>query len=234
MRFLVILAAVAALSSAHGQQPPPGPPSMVVQGQAQVLEAPDRAVVRLGVNAEASTAQAAQEQASGIMQKILQSVTALKIAREDVQTSRITLSPVYAQPRPGDQPRITGYRATNVVSVRLSDFALIGRVIDAGITSGANAVEGVEFTLQDATAARARALASAVADARQKAEAMATALGVRLGPVLEVQESGAVMIPRAMSMARGMEMAAMDTPVEPGQLEISGNITIRFVILNPV
>ncbi|HZH99132.1 MAG TPA: SIMPL domain-containing protein, partial [Fimbriimonadaceae bacterium] len=174
----------------------------------------------------------AQTAANEIMNRFLQRLDVMKIDKANIRTSRLFLNPVYANPRPGEPAIISGYQASNTISVRLTDFTQIGPVVDAGIAAGVNTIEGVSFGLRDDTKQRMQALKEAVTEARAKAEAMAEALGMALGDAYEVQESGGYM-PQPMMMGRaGAEMAdASSTPVEPGQLSINASVTIRYRLL---
>lgn len=217
---------------------PPYPPipSITVTGSGEVRAAPDEAVVGLGVVAQMEQAREAQRQASRVAQAILDAVAALGVPAEAVQTSQLVLTPVYEHPSPRamqvpTEPRIIGYRASNVVTVRLADLAKVGPVIDAGIEAGANRVEGVTFQLRDDRAAREEALRRAVAEASGKARAMAGALEVELGPVLDAHEGG-VTVERPYLAVRAMAMEAGDaaTPVAPGEVTLSANVTLRYRI----
>jgi uncharacterized protein YggE len=142
----------------------------------------------------------------------------------------MSLSPMYNQPKPGEMPKISGYQAQDVLSVRLTDFDLVGKVIDAGTAVGINTVEGIDFQLRNARGPRAQAYKDAVADARSKADAIAEALGMKIVGVYDVHaESGGYVPPPRMLMGARMDMAA-STPVEPGQMEVSVNVTIRYKI----
>jgi len=201
---------------------------LTATGAAQVLAAPDEAVVRLGVQQEASNAQSAQSQANAIMQKVISMTVALKVKKESIQTSQMSLDPVFSS-KPGEAPRITGYIARDVISVRLTDFDLIGKVIDAGTAAGVNSIQGIDFRLRNSRDARAQAYKQAVADARSKADAIADALGVKITGIYDVRaDSDSSPQPRMMGAMR-MEAAA-STPVEPGQLEIGVTVTIRYRI----
>jgi len=212
--------------------------AITVQGDAEVRRVPDEASVRLGVVAQEPTAQAAQAGANRTAQAILAAVRELGVPDQAIQTSRLVLYPVYSQPprtmRPDQEdfvPEIVAYTASNTVSVRLSDLAKVGPVIDAGIGAGANQVEGVDFRLRDDTAARAEALAAAVAEARGEAEAIARALGVTLGSVLSADE-GRVQIayPQMERAAFAMDAAAASTPVSPGDITVNATVTVRYRI----
>lgn len=224
-------------------EPPPHPPheptpAITVTGSGQVRTAPDEAVVRLGVVAQTESAQAAQQEASRVARGILEAVAAQGVPEAAVQTSQLVLTPVYQHPSPRQmevptEPRIIGYRASNVVSVRLEDLSKIGPVIDAGIGAGANQVEGVHFQLRDDRAAREEALRKAVAEARSKAAAMAEALGVSLGPLLQAQEGGVTIDRPEFAQVRMMAMEADmggATPVAAGEVTVTGNVTLRYRI----
>jgi uncharacterized protein len=180
---LVALALAAAALPASAHDPGPAPPSVVVNGAGQVREAPDQAVVRLGVEAQATQAREAQQRANAVAQRIAEGLRALKIPAENVQTSELYLSPLYQQPRPEPdaskpvEPRVVGYRASNVVSVRLDDLAQVGPAIDAAIAAGANRVEGVDFQLRDDLGARPRQGRGHRRRARRRAGARARGAG---------------------------------------------------------
>jgi uncharacterized protein YggE len=109
----------------------------------------------------------------------------------------------------------------------------VGPAVDAGLGAGANQVEGVSFGLRDELAARQQALAQAAAGARQKAQALATALGVQLGELLEAAEGGAqVVVPRFAMARMASESLAMDTttPVSPGQITVEATVTVTYRI----
>ena len=235
--------ALPAAAQAPPQQaavPVPDAPVIAVSGQGEVRAEPDGATVSLGVTAQAQTAGAAQQEASRIAGRILDAVGALGIETKAVQTSSINLYPVYAdqarrpQQEQDEEPRIVGYRASNVVSVRLSDLDKIGPVIDASVEAGANQVQGVQFELRHDQDERLDALTAAVAAARAKAQTLATALGMRLGPVLRAEEAGLnVDVPRfdraPVAMMR-ME-ASSATPVSAGEITVSAGVNLLYRLL---
>src|ERR1700680_3904867 len=194
--------ALGAPAPAAGQEPPDGRgggrgeavPSLVVAGRGEVRAAPDEATVRLGVLAQAATAGAAQQQANQTVTALLRAVRGLGVRQEQIRTSELSLSPVFAPVRPqagavGEEPqgpRIVGYQASNSVTVTLDKLDQVGAVVDAGLGAGANRLEGIAFGLRHDEAA----LRDAAARARGKAAALAAAMHVRLVEVLEVGEEG--------------------------------------------
>jgi uncharacterized protein YggE len=125
-------------------------------------------------------------------------------------------------------PRVAGYRAIQILQIGLDDVRRTGEILDAALAAGANHVEDPVFRLNDEAASRQEALRRAVRDARGKAEAIAQAMGVRLTGILEATE-GEVSVVRPLPMSR-MAAAGLATPVEPGQLQVEGRVTIRYRI----
>jgi len=214
-------------------QTPPPIPTLSVNGNAEVRTSPDQAVVRLGVTQQSASAQEAQQKVNSTAESILASLRQLGIPANDIQTSQLTLYPVYTgegvEPMRGDRPRIAGYRASNVVSVTVNKIEQVGPVIDAGLKAGSNQVEGVNFGLRDDTAVRQQALSEAAAEAQKKADTIAKALGLRITGIQEVIEGGVSIIPVA---ARAEMMMAKDvaTPVSPGEVTVNATLTVKYQI----
>lgn len=221
-----------------GQQPAPAPAPAVTQsttftvhGHGELSVPPDEARVRLGVVAQAPTAKAAQSEVSRTARAVTDSIAARGVAARDLQTSGLSLQPVYA-PRVGTEraPKIVAYRASNVVTVRVRRLGAVGSIIDAALGAGANTLDGVSFRLRDDGAARDSALAQAVIEARGKAGVIAAALGLRLGDVLDVTEQGVNVVPVVPMMAQGVALAATraETPVSAGEVTITADVTIKY------
>jgi len=213
-----------------------GAPVITVSASAEVSVQPDTAVVRLGVLAQAPEAADAQQRVNEAMQRILAAVTGLGIPERSVRTEDLSLSPVYGDQRPApdrepQEPRIVGYRASNVVAVEVTELARIGEIIDAGIGAGANQLQGISFRLRDDVEARAEAIRQAVAAAAEQAAAIAGALGVRLGPVQEAVAGGYDIRPPAPYVGARFAVAEMAaTPVQPGEVGVSASVTVTYRI----
>jgi uncharacterized protein YggE len=239
LRLLMIALALAAPLAA--QAPRPGGneardvefPLLTVSGSGQARVAPDEATVRLGVLAQGATAREAQDRVNRSAQAVLDAIRKVGIPPERIQTTGLSLSPQYAQGRPDQGPRITGYQASNTVTVRVEDLSKVGPVIDAGLTSGANNLDGVDFGLRNDAAARAAALTDAVQSARVKAEALARALKVRLVEIVEVAEGGVSISPPPSPFRGRIAMAAeamATTPVSAGEVGVEASVTVRWRI----
>src|SRR5437879_919465 len=205
-------------------------PQIVTQGTGEVRVMPDRAIVRFGVQLDAADARTAQGRVSEAMQGVIQALRRLNIPENRIGTERLGLSPVYEQPPPGREgrPRLAGYRAANVVRVELDDLARLGPVIDAAVGAGANEVQGIQFAVASEAPYRTQALRKASAEARTKAQAIAEALGVHLGTLLEASEGGVeVTPPPSVFFYRG---ANAGTPIQPGEMTVRATVTVHYAI----
>jgi uncharacterized protein len=234
LRVSVVALVLVAPLVARAQEKDRDVPILTVAGTGQARVAPDEATVRLGVLAQAPTAREAQNQVNRAAGAVLDAIRKLGVPAERIQTTGLSINPQYSSQGSSNSqgPRITGYQAANSVTVGVDDLAKVGPVIDVGLASGANTLDGVDFGLRNDGAARAAALADAVQAARGKAEALAKALRVRLVELLEVAEEGvAVSLPPSPFRARIAMAAPMAaTPVSAGEVGVEASVTLRWRI----
>jgi len=218
---VVALAGVGRPESAGGAEQPPG--GITVIGTGTVKTVPDEATFSLGVQSEGSTARAALAANSEQMRRLIAAVKAAGVAKEDIQTQDVSISPTY-----DDGTRVSGYSARNSVSVRIRDLAKAGAVLDAATNAGANEVYGPMLDRSDREDLQAKALRSAVADARSKAEALADAADVQLGQVTAISEGfeGGPQPYWSATLAR----ADASAPIEPGKQDVQASVTVTFAI----
>jgi uncharacterized protein len=208
------------------------PRTMTVSGSADVRAVPDRAMIQLGVTSRASNAQAALAQNNDLMGKVVAALKQLGIPDTDLQTSYVNLSPVYNNPPPQDPPvppQLIGFEANNVLAARLSDLTKLGPAIDAAVNAGANQIQGISFELSDEEPFRLNALQQAGAQARAKAGALAAGLGITIGDVETVSESGVQVVPVGRGVAPVPSGAvSTPTPVLPGEIVVHADVQVQF------
>lgn len=201
------------------------PPAISVTGEATISVPPDLAEVEAGVTSDAKTAHDASEANNATMGKLLLALKAAGIDPKDIRTSRLSLQPQNAPNRAGS-PAITGYRASNHVTVRLHDVTKVASTIDMLVGAGANDIGGINFMVSQASKLLDDARTQAVADARRKAEIYAKAAGVTLGAPLSISEGGA---PVPMFRAK-VATAMAPTPVAPGEETLSVTVNVTWAI----
>lgn len=209
-----------------------GPRTIRVAATAAVDRAPDRAWVLAAVVTEAETAAATTAANAEAMESVYESIRAIGLADDAVETRGFNVHPIYRQPRPQtDEPTIVGYRAQNEIAVRVDGTDRVGAVIDALVAAGINQVQNVTFGLRDTESARLEAIGLATAKARREAEALASAAGETLGPVLHLSTAAGSGGPGPVPMPMYRAEAAMaTTPVRPGDLSISATVEAVYRI----
>ncbi|WP_374299911.1 SIMPL domain-containing protein [Paracoccus sp. (in: a-proteobacteria)] len=207
----------------------PGMSRLTVTGEGEARVAPDLATIQLGVTTQAASAAEAMEQNSTRQTAVIEGLTGAGIDQADVQTSGLNLNPVmdYGE---GRAPTITGYQASNMVAVRVKDIPRLGEVLDAIVAAGANEINGITFTRDDNADTEDQARRAAVEDARHKAEVLAEAAGLTLGPVLVLRDTPTPEGPRPMMMEARAAADAAKVPVAPGELGLSAQVEMQFAL----
>jgi len=232
-RFVLPLAAALAATPAAAAEV-----SIQVQGPVAEITAtetvqsePDQATVGAGVTNRAPTAVQAMRDNAAKMERVLARLASLGIPRRDVQTSGVNLNPQYRYSNTAP-PVFLGYDVTNQVSVILRDVDKVGPTLDALVAAGANNVSGPFFSRDDDKAQRAAAREAAFKSAEEQARAyarMAGFAGIRLLAVEEtLQRGGPIPFDVMNREAIVVTGAAKDTPIEPGRVGTTIQLTAKY------
>jgi hypothetical protein len=197
---------------------------ITVTGTGKVEVVPDVAEFMLGVQSQGGTARGALAANSERMRRVLAAIYAAGVAKDDVRTQDVSVSQSYS-----DDGKVDGYSARNSVSVTIRNLARAGAVLDAASNAGANDVYGPTLTRSDEDELQAKALRSAVEDARAKARTLADAAGVRLGGVTSIRENGdGAPMPYFDTLASSSKVDA--APIEPGKQDVQASVQVTFAI----
>lgn len=202
---------------------------ITVTGQGQVDAVPDMAVITLGVTHEDAVAAAAMQATSDAVARMLERLSGMGIAPRDVQTRQLSLNPVWSN-ETSDGVRIrrmTGFVASNTLTVRVRNLSALGEILEAVIDDGANDFNGLRFSVQDPDPLLVQARERAVADAIAKARQLAESAGVGLGAVMRIDEHGGG---RPAPMAEMARMASDGVPVAAGEVSVSASVSMVFAI----
>lgn len=208
-------------------------PRIVVSGDGEVRAEPDIATVTVGVSQPGATSGEAMDAVNRSLAAVIASVRAVGVESRDIQTSGLSLQPVYrTQQRTEQTPEIIGYRASNGLTVTVRVLAQAGPVLDAAVAAGANSIGGVRFGIADTDSLKRQALAAATRDAESKARAVATAAGVGIAGILSITESS-VSVPRPVAEGLSLRAApaladSAPTPVEGGELVVRARIQASY------
>ena len=195
---------------------------VTVTGEATVAVAPDTAMIRIGVSSQDKTAHEASDANAKQMTAVLEAIKNSGIAERDIQTSSLSLQPQYDTSKAGTA-RLTGFQATNQVTVRMRDISKLAAVVDSAIAAGANEMSGIEFVVSEQSKLLDQARDDAMADAHRKAELYAKAAGGKLGRVVAISEEGSPQPPRPMQALR-----AGAVPIAPGEQTLRAAVTVSY------
>ncbi|WBU63076.1 SIMPL domain-containing protein [Paracoccus aerodenitrificans] len=220
--------------AAPGAQGGCGHPGMLtITGNGESRVSPDQVMISLGVTTQADTAAQAMQDNSSRQQAVLDTLTGAGVEAADIQTSGLTLNPMMQYPEDGAAPSIDGYMAQNMLTVRVTDIARVGEVLDSIVEAGANEMQGIRFIREDSQTSEDEALSLAVADARHRAEVMAEAAGVELGRIVRMGEPEQNVMAPNPAMMRAMDSAgqAKSIPVEGGEVAFTSAVEVTFALI---
>jgi uncharacterized protein len=140
-----------------------------ISATGEATRVPDVAVISAGVVTRAASARAALQQNAARMERVRAALKQAGIADRDIQTSNISLNPEYRYVE-NQPPRLTGYTASNQLSVRFRDIAKSGDILDALVAEGANSINGPNLTIDKPEEALDEARTKALGIGRARAE----------------------------------------------------------------
>ena len=233
--WLAALIGAVSLASPATAQPSPAVAQAIagtrldITATGEATRVPDIATISAGVITRAATARAALEQNAARMDRVRAALKRAGIADRDIQTSNISLNPEYhyVQDQP---PKLTGYTASNQVSVRFRDIAKSGDILDALVAEGANSINGPSLTIDKPEEALDEARTKALGIGRARAEIYARALGMRVVRLVSVSESGgSYPVPPPMPvMMEARAQGNYATKIDPGEQKVSVTLGMTF------
>lgn len=179
------------LLSACGQEPPEIVRQISVTGNGTAEADPDVAPIIFGVDVSSDDPGEAVAAATTMMNSAVEAAGTAGVSAEDISTQSYSLwienvyDPVTYQ--------YTGeklYHVSHYETAEVRDLATVGDVLAALVDAGVNSISSVTFRVEDQSALFAQAREAAMADALNRAEAIAEGLGVSLGEPTYVSEYG--------------------------------------------
>ncbi|HDZ45773.1 hypothetical protein LCGC14_0191570 [marine sediment metagenome] len=253
VRYSLLGGALLALLSApfaHASPPPPAP-SLHVQAQSWVEVEPDKATLsaRLWENtpalstleeSDSSALSDARERLESRASELIEQMEATGLARNAINAGSLNVYPEYVQGQrneDGEHEALQRTRLERPITVELTDLDQLSEVLDALIAAGVNALDGVQFDLQDRDSATDEALVKALEKAQHKANLMADTLGAELGHVQRIEETQSpIFQPRMMAMRAESDAASQSgaaSDYSPGTIRIDAGVSIEWALTAP-
>lgn len=234
LSIVLLIGLVVALVSACDSSPAAAPSAagtarqVTVVGSGEAKGTPDTVTVEAAITSVASDVSAAMNQTSERQQSVIDALVAAGLRKQDITTSGISLQPQFAT----DGNTISGYQATNTLTVTVREIDNASRVLSLITSTGGNAtrIDSVQLSIDDDTQLMKDARAAAFEDAKNRAQQYADLSGLELGKVLSISEVPGAAPPIPVPMPRGSmaDMAAAPVPIEPGQQTVSFNVTVMW------
>jgi len=227
---MIAFGPVAAQSPMMVPPPPMGPhigTRLEISAEASVTRVPDQVQISAGVTTQAPTAQAALSANAERMARVIAALKKAGIDDKSIRTASINLSPQYhyVEQQP---PIITGYQASNQLSVVFRNVAKAGAILDALVANGANQINGPSFGLSDNEAALDEARVAAIRKARARAELYAGATGLKVKRIISISEGGGGPVYPQPMVAMSARADKAETMIQPGEQAVSVTVSVAF------
>jgi uncharacterized protein len=233
MRWIAVAATAVALAALTGcdsptPEPAPGanPRQVTVLGSGQVQGVPDTLTAGAGIEFTAPDVTAAMNQTNDRQQAVINALVSAGLDRKNISTTEVTLQPKYGSPEPNGAAKITGYRATNAIEIKIHPTDTASRMLALIVGTGGDAtrISSVSYSIADDSQLVKDARARAFNDAKNHADQYAQLSGLTLGKVLSISETGST--PAAGVPAAPQKAMPAAVPLEPGQQTVSFSVTV--------
>lgn len=209
------------------------PEGISVSGTGEVTGTPDTLTITFGVTVRRDSVSEAVAVAAEKAELVIASLTSNGVEEKDIQTANYSVYPEYDWS--DNTQELVGYHVNNSVIAKIRDIENAGTVIDRATAAGGNetTVGGISFSIEDNDELIEAARAAAWANAKAKAEQLASLSGVTLGAPTMISETFA---PRSQPIYFGEERFAasdgadFDTPINPGEQLVAVSVSVQFSI----
>jgi uncharacterized protein YggE len=230
---LLVMIAVGLLAAPLSAQTPAAPQilgtRLDISATGESHRTPDIATISAGVVSLAPTAARALGDNAARMAATIAALRKAGVEPRDIQTQSIRLAPQYRYDN-GQPPALTGYQASNNVSVRFRDVRTAGPILDGLVAAGANQIDGPNFSVDHPDAALDEARVDAITKARARAALYAKAAGLHVGRIVHIAESsdGAPVMRPMMMRAKGAAPAATELAAGEETLAVTLQVTFEL------
>lgn len=212
-------------ATAHAVAPRPGA-TVTVTGAGSVSVTPDTLTLQIGATTNAASAVAALDTNSADIARLEAVLRSAGVTSGEMQTSNLQLSA-----NTNEHGVVTGYQASNVLTVTTHHLEGAGAVIDAAAHAVGNDVQiqGISFSRANLAPFERAARVAAVRQAAIEAAALASAAGARLGGVEKIVDEGSPVTPVGTASAAPVRGAV---PIQPGKTSVSAQVQVVYALLS--
>lgn len=203
--------------------------SVIGEGTVEVV--PDTAEITAAISVEnASSVEAAEEELNIINNQIIQSMLALGLPEEQIETENYNINPSFSFDEGTREEN--GFDGNATVRITTKDTELTSQIVQQATAAGANTVSGPFFTIGDTSDFRKEARKKAIDDAKQQAKELSELLGIRLGRITNMHEHRQPYYDsHALEFSEVGSRKAPSPEFAEGQEEVSISVTLMYEIL---
>lgn len=228
--------ALSGIPLARSEETPPR--QVIVQGEGEASRKPDFVSFVVGIEADEAKLELARSKAEEAMRRVLQVSKDFKVEERDIQSDYLQVQPISDSSYP-DQGRsarrITSFHVRRDVRIIWRDLKRYDEFMGALFQTGINQLYNLQFGSSQTAKMEEEARTQALTSARNKAEAMAQGLGLKLGRARSIAEGQVDGGPGprpmfAMSMAKGMERGGggEGPTLALGEIKVRRDVTVVF------
>ncbi|MBQ6342165.1 MAG: SIMPL domain-containing protein [Anaerolineaceae bacterium] len=205
---------------------------ITVNGSGEIRVSADTAVISLGVSARDKDVLKAQQKVNGAITNIRKALIEKGVKEENLNTEYINIYAMYDYQN--DREQLAAYDASSTLAIKVTDIENVGAYIDAAFASGANTLNGINFSASDTKEAKNEAMKEAVADAKMKAEVLAQASGLKITGIELISESGVYSYENNIGNVYAKELDTAEaasgagTVVQAAKLIVNATVSITF------
>ncbi len=199
-----------------------------VQARGESRVVPDVATISTGVVTQSTDAATAMRDNAAKMARMITALKKAGVADKDVQTQAVSLSPQYRY-RDNEAPLITGYQASNMLSVQFRDIGKSGAILDVLVKEGANQINGPTLSFEKPEAALDEARIKALKTLQARAALYAKAAGMKVKRIITLAEASDYSAPMPIMARAEMSMdASAKTSISPGEQSLGVTLSAVF------
>ncbi len=213
---------------------------IVVSADASRETAPDKVEMIFSVVSQGEDPIAIQAENDAKIAGVISAIAALGIPQENIKTVGYSLDRWSEYNKTQEKYVDMGYRLSNSIRVVSYNVSQAGRIVGEAVQNGANEVSGISFSLADSTQKRiyGSLLQDAAASAKSKAEAMASAAGVRISGLVLMTEGYGYVSPVANYNYREAAFdaksggAVPEVSISAGLVKVSATLSAQYELAN--
>ncbi|QSX33217.1 oxidative stress defense protein [Shewanella avicenniae] len=201
-------------------------PLLETVGVSQIEAEPDQAQVTVAVVVKADTAAAAKDQADTAVAAFIERLLKTGVAKQDISSANLALAPQYRYPK-DEEPVLVGYRASRDVTLTLP-LALLNPVLDKALAEGLNSVRAINLKSSKELQLKLQARDAAIADAKQKAKALAKGFDAKLDGVWSIRYFEQTPVASLRFSTAELKQASSDQSYQYGSVTFSDRVEVSY------